>query len=143
MSKFEQSLDYDSVYADNAVLELGYDNAKIVFYENLTRTDEEGRIDKKNKHNLLRLEIKLPHETLKRLSLAALGLLQAKQNALKMKKDKNDPNTERAWSDYDYLIGSTTYDTQNLKLNQGDLEKLNEALTNLAARIYNLPKDEY
>ncbi len=89
MSKFEQSLDYDSVYADNAVLELGYDNAKIVFYENLTRTDEEGQIDKKNKHNLLRLEIKLPHETLKRLSLAALGLLQAKQNALKMKKNKN------------------------------------------------------
>ncbi len=142
MSKFEQSLDYDSVYADNAVLELGYDNAKIVFYENLTRTDEEGQIDKKNKHNLLRLEIKLPHETLKRLSLAALGLLQAKQNALKMKKNKNDPNTERAWSDYDYLIGSATYDTQNLKLNQGDLQKLNEALTNLAARIYNLPKDE-
>jgi hypothetical protein len=135
MSEFEQSLDYDSVYADNAIIEIGYDNAKIIFYENLIRIDEQGKIDKKNKHKLLRLEIKLPHETLKRLSIWSLGILQAKQNALRMKKDKNDPSTERAYSEYNYLLGSTIYDTAKLTLSQVDLDKLTEALTNLAARI--------
>ena len=136
LSEFEQSPDYESIFADDCIIEIGSDNATIVFYEKLTRI-EKGQIDKKKKHKLIKLEVRLTQQTLQRMSFASLGLLNAKRHALELKgkAKNNDPSTERAWYEYDQTINSARYDTENIKLNQIDFDKLGNALENFAARI--------
>lgn len=127
-SDFEQSLDYESFLSDGVILQIGIGdtNLKLIFYQKLT-------VDKERKTKRLLLEISLPQETLARLSNASLGRIKAKQNALRIKGNKNDKNTERAYYEYDEAIGSW-YDTDEIKLSKEDYYKIHEALVNLRVR---------
>ena len=143
-SSFDRSLDYESLWSDRVRLEIGIGNtdAKLIFYQKFPSIDKNGDISKTNKHKQLQLEINLPQETLFRLACATLGRLNAKKNALKMKGNKTDENTVRAYFEYDQILGATTFDTDQVKLSRVDLDKITDANINLASRINPLPKDK-
>ncbi len=142
ISNFERSLDYEKYLTDGVILEVGTTdtNATLTFYQKFPSI-ENGKISKTKKDKRLLFEVSLPPEALVRLSLASLGRMKAKKNALKMKGNKTDNYTERAYFEYDEALG-TAYDTDEINLSREDYHKITEALTNLAVTINPPPNDK-
>jgi hypothetical protein len=134
--EYEQLSDYAVVYADNVILQLGSNNAKLIFYQIVTKVNEAGNDIEKNRIcKRLKFEVRIPRHALEKLSTIAFGLIQAQKIALESTKGRNEANVTRAWYEVDKIIGSATYDTENYALNPDDFIKLQEASSNLAARM--------
>jgi hypothetical protein len=117
---------------------LGTNNAKLIFYQEVTKVNEAGTdIEKSKKCKRLKFEIRIPRRALQKLSSIALGLIQAEKYALDSTQGRQEQEVTRAWYEVDKIIGSTTYDTENYALSAEDLSKLLEASNNLAMRISN------
>lgn len=59
--EYEQSDDYEVVYADNVILKMGNENSKLIFYQEVTKLNQNnGGIEKNKKYKQLKFEIRIP-----------------------------------------------------------------------------------
>jgi len=140
---YEQPPDYAVIYADNIILQLGDNNPKLIFYQEITRLNDEGtEINKGKKCKRLKFEVRLPSLALENLSKMYLGLTQARSYALDSTKGNNDKNVTRSWWEVENTLRTTIYDTENITISPEDIVKLSEASSNLGQRLANNIKND-
>jgi hypothetical protein len=140
--KFEQLPDYVASYADNLLLQFGETNARLIFYQDMVEVNQEDDdIVRNQKRKRLKFEIKIPHRALKQLARISLDVMNANDSMLEATTGKNDDATTSAWWQYNKLLESTYYDTENYWLSNKDYEKLFEASKSLGLELeHSMPK---
>jgi hypothetical protein len=134
--EYEQPPDYTVTYADNVILQLGENNPKLIFYQEITKVNDSNNDIEKNKRcKRLKFEVRIPRSTLEKLSTIAFALLYAEKTTLKSTEGKDDAKVTRAWYEVNNVIRSTVYDTENYGISQDDLMKFYEAASNLSMQI--------
>lgn len=140
---YEQPPDYAVIYADNIILQLGDNNPKLIFYQEVTKLNDDGTdINKGKKCKRLKFEVRLPPHALENLSKMYLGMTQARNYALDSTKGNNDKNVTRSWWEVENTLRTTIYDTEDITISSEDFLKLSEASSNLGQRLANDIKND-
>jgi hypothetical protein len=140
---YEQPSDYAVISADNIILQLGDNNPKLIFYQEVTKINEgSDDIEKGKKFKRLKFEVRLPPKVLENLSKMYLGLIQARNFALESTKGNNNQDVTRSWWEVEDILRTTVYDTENITISSEDLVKLSEASINLGQRLANNIKND-
>jgi hypothetical protein len=142
--KYEQLDDYAVVYADNVILHLGTENSKLIFYQEVTKlNDNENDIEKHKRCKRLKFEITVPTSAVKKLSDNASYLLSLRDKALMFGWNKSSNNeVVNAWWKLNKRIESTYYDTSNPSLENKDIQDLFDSAEDLVGRKTQADKDD-
>ena len=85
--------------------------SRIIFYQEEMQLTEGGKaFDKQKKLKRLKLEVRIPHSALFKLSMNSKYLFELQQNAHHLSEGSKDDTITNAWYDYDNKISSIIYD---------------------------------
>jgi hypothetical protein len=142
--QYEKDDDYAVVYADNVIIRMGNENSRLIFYQEVTKLNENKKGFEKNKRcKRLKFELIIPTSAIRNMSDKASYLLKLREDALMVGWNKNkNPEVLDAWGKVNKRIEYTYYDTSNPSINDKEMQDLIDSAEDLIGRRTQADKDD-
>jgi hypothetical protein len=129
---YEEDPDYATVYADNAILEVG-ETCRLIFYQYAIKVDDH-RLDKNKRYKRLKFEVRLPLASTERLARNGSALVGLHVRTLHMVAGKSDPTVVGTWWKLNRRMRQILYDSET-ELDARTVQSLTDDYEDLSGRI--------